>query len=121
MESDMTIPIMAGVLAWLKGKFPNQKPFPAPNNQLQLRLNTQQYEVYFISNADEAFTAAANISQRALLSPALTHHGVIIADSAATAADLQVQSAINSNTTGATTYLGYLTLKEVKKWPPSAP
>jgi hypothetical protein len=117
----MTIPIMAGVLAWLKAKFPNQKPFPAPNNQLQLRLGTQQYEVYFISNADEAFTAAANIAQRALLAPAQTHHGVIIADSPATANDLQVQSAINSNHTGSTTYLGYLTLTQVKKWPPNAP
>src|SRR5262245_34016590 len=113
----MTTPIMAGVLAWLKGKFPSQKPFPAPNSELQLRLGTQQYQIYFITNKDEAFTAAFNISQRALLHPALTQHGVIIADGPKTAADPAVQSAINSNHTGATTYLGYLEFRQVKKWP----
>ena len=117
----MTIPILAGVLAWLKVKFPTVKPFPAPNNRLQVRLGTEQYEIYFISNADDAFTAAANISQRALLHPALTRHGIIIADSPNTTASPQVQSAIASNTTGTTTYLGYLTLTQVKKWPSTAP
>lgn len=117
----MTIPIIAGVVAWLKAKFPTIKPFPAPNNGLQVRLGTEQYEIYFISNADEAFIAAANISQRALLHPATTRHGVIIADSPETAASPQVQSAIESNTGGTTTYLGYLAVTQVKKWPPTAP
>jgi hypothetical protein len=116
------IPIISGVLAWLNVKFPGQKPFPAPNNQLQVRLGTQQYEIYYITNADDAFTAAANIGQRPLLHPATTRHGLIIADSASTAADLQVQSAINSNHSGDTsTYLGYLEFHEVKKWPNTAP
>ena len=117
----MTIPIVAGVVAWLKAKFPTAKPFPAPNHGLQVRLDSRQYEIYFISNADDAFTAAANIGQRALLHPAATRHGVIIADSPETAADPQVQSAIETNTQGATTYLGYLTVTQVKKWPPNAP
>jgi hypothetical protein len=117
----MTIPIIAGVVAWLKAKFPTDKPFPAPNNGLQVRLDTRQYEIYFISNADEAFTAAANIHQRALRYPATTRHGVIIADSPETAASPQVQGAIDANTAGTTTYLGYLTVTQVKKWPPTAP
>jgi hypothetical protein len=117
----MTIPILAGVLAWLNAKFPGQKPFPAPNNELQIRVGSEQYEIYFITNADEALTAAVNIGQRPLLVPSATRHGVLIADSKATANDPNVQSAINSNTTGTTTYLCYLDLKEVKKWPGTAP
>jgi len=117
----MTIPIIAGVLAWLKAKFPPEKPFPAPNNGLQVRLGTRQFEIYFISNDDEAYTAAFNITQQPLLHPATTQHGIIIADSPATAANLKVQEAIEHNTGGATTYLGYLTVHEVKKWPATAP
>jgi hypothetical protein len=117
----MTIPIIAGAVAWLKAKFPNVKPFTAPNNGLQVRLDTKQFQIYFISNADEAFTAAFEINQRALRYPATTRHGIIIADSPETAANPQVQGAIDANTTGTTTYLGYLTVTQVKKWPPNAP
>ena len=115
-------PLIPGVLSWLKGKFPSEKPFPAPNNQLRVRLGTKQFEIYFITSADDAMTAAANIGQQALLHPSTTLHGVMIADSRATAEKPQVQSAINSNHSGDTsTYLGYLEFKEVKKWPNTAP
>jgi hypothetical protein len=113
-------PIISGVVSWLKTKFPTSKAFPAPNDRLGIRLGTDQYEIYFISNADEAFTAAFNISQRPLHPPANRLRGVIIADSAATASDPAVQSAIESNHTG-DTYLGYLELHEVKKWPKTLP
>jgi hypothetical protein len=115
-------PIVAGVVAWLKAKFPASKAFPAPNDRLSVRVGTDQYEIYFVTNADEAFTAAVNIGQQAILHPATSRQGVIIADSAATANDPQVQSAIESNHSGdAATYLGYLELHEVKKWPSTAP
>jgi hypothetical protein len=115
-------PIISGVVSWLKAKLPSAKAFPAPNDGLSVRVGTDQYEIYFITNADEAFTAAFNIGQRPLLHPATTRRGVILADSAATAADPQVQSAIESNHSGdAATYLGYLQLHEVKKWPSTAP
>jgi hypothetical protein len=115
------IPILSGVVSWLKAKFPTEKPFPAPNDELQVRVTARQYEIYYISNKDDAFTAAFNIGQRPLLAPAATRHGVIFAESRALATNLQVQSAINSNYTGDTCYLGYLEFKVVKKWPPSAP
>jgi hypothetical protein len=112
------IPIISGVVAWLGSKFPGQKPFPAPNNQPQIRLGTVQYEIYFITNADDALTATTNISQRPILPPATSRAAVIIADLPATAARPDVQSAINSNfPSGTPVYLGYLELREVKKWP----
>jgi len=112
------IPIVSGIIAWLGGKFPGQKPFPAPNNQLQIRLGTQQYEIYFIASADDALTATTNIVQRPLLPPATSQIGVLIADLPATAARSDVQSTINSNRPGSIpVYLGYLELHEVKKWP----
>jgi hypothetical protein len=115
-------PIISGVMAWLKAKFPSSKAFPAPNDVLRVRLGTDQYEIYFVTNADEAFTAAFNIGQQPILHSATTRKGVIIADSAATASDPQVQSAIESNHSGdVATYLGYLELHEVKKWPSTAP
>jgi hypothetical protein len=114
-------PIISGVVSWLRAKFPSSKAFPAPNDGLSVRLGTDQYEIYFITNADEAFTAASNIGQRPLLAPATTRQGVIIADSVATASDPQVQSAIEHNHSGDATYLAYLELHEVKKWPSTAP
>lgn len=115
-------PIIAGVVAWLKTKFPPKKTFPAPNDELSVRLDADQYQIFFINNADEAYTAATAIGQTPIHSPASIRRGVIIANSAATANDPQVQSAIESNYTGAaSTYLGYLELQEVKKWPKTAP
>jgi hypothetical protein len=114
-------PIISGIVTWLKTKFPTSKAFPAPNNALRIRLDTNQYQLYFITNADEAFTAAVNIAQQPLHAPATAKHGIMIADSAATANSPQVQSAIASNFSAASVYLGYLTLHEVKKWPNTAP
>jgi len=115
------IPMLSGVVSWLRAKFPSQKPFPAPNDELQVRVATRQYEIYYITNKDEAFTAAANLRHRQVLLPATTRHGVIVADSKATASDPQVQSAIASNFTADTCYLGYLEFHQVKKWPSTAP
>lgn len=115
------IPIISGVVNWLKAKRPTAKSFTAPNDDLSVRVGTDQYQVFFISNADEAFTAASMISRLPLYHPATTKHGVIIATSKAVAKDPQVQSAIASNFSAASVYLGYLDIKEVKKWPPSAP
>jgi hypothetical protein len=115
-------PIISSVVTWLTNKFAGSKAFPAPNDELRIRLGTGQYEIYFITNADEAFTAADSIRDKPLHHPATTKHGVIIADSATTANDPGVQSAIESNHSGDTsTYLGYLELHEVKKWPNTAP
>jgi hypothetical protein len=107
-------------VSWLKTKL-GVSAFRAPNDELSVRVGTDQYQIYFVANTQEAFMAASSIGQQPLHAPATTRRGVIIADSAATAADPQVQSAIASNFTAGSVYLGYLELHEVKKWPPNAP
>jgi hypothetical protein len=47
-------PIVAGVVAWLKAKLPASKAFPAPNDRFSVRSGTDQHEIYFVTNADEA-------------------------------------------------------------------
>ena len=113
-------PFISGILSWLKTKFPSATAFPAPNDELIVRVGTRQYQIYFVTNKNEAFTAASRISQEPLRHPATQKVGVIVADSKATAADPQVQSAINSNYSD-TCYLGFLQYREVKKWPSTAP
>jgi hypothetical protein len=115
-------PIIAGVVSWLRTKFPaSGGGFRAPNDELRVTVGQDQYQIYFITNSQEAFVAASNINHQPLHGPATSRRGVIIADSAATANDPHVRSAIESNFSADAVYLGYLELQEVKKWPPSAP
>ncbi len=115
------IPIISAVVNWLKVKRPTAKSFIAPNDDFSVRVASDQYQVFFISNADEAFTAASMISRLPLYHPATTKHGVIIATSKAVANNAEVKAAIEHNFSAASVYLGYLDFKQVKKWPPTAP
>lgn len=114
-------PIVSAVATWLKGKFPTAKGFPAPNNALSIRVTDTQYDVFFIATVDDAMTAASSIRTMQKYPLGAKRVGVIVATSEAIAKDPQIQSAVMSNYQADAVYLGYLTLNEVKKWPPTAP
>jgi hypothetical protein len=114
-------PLVSGIANWLKAKFPSAKGFPAPNNELSIRVLDGQYDVFFISSVDDAMTAAASITRGIKYPQVAKRYGVMVATSAAIANDPQIQSAIASNYSADGVYLGYLELHQVKKWPPTAP
>lgn len=114
-------PLVSAVVTWLKGKFSTATPFPAPNNALSVRVNDTQYDIFFIGTVDDAMTAARSIRGMHAYPMGPKRVGVLVASSAAVANDPQIQSAVMSNYAADAVYLGFLTMKEVKKWPPTAP
>jgi hypothetical protein len=114
-------PLISAVAAWLKEKLPTAKAFPAPNNALSVRVGDSQYDIFFIGTVDEAMTAASSIKNMLKYPLGQKRVGVLVATSAAVANDQQIQSAVMSNYSADAVYLGYLTMQEVKKWPPTAP
>jgi hypothetical protein len=114
-------PFLSGVITWLHSKFPTAKPFPAPNNALSVRVNDTQYDMFFIGTVDDAMTAAASVRNMIKYPAVQKRVGVLVASSETVAQDPQIQSAVMSNYQADAVYLGYLTMTEVKKWPPSAP
>jgi len=114
-------PFVSAIATWLKGKFPTATAFQAPNDALSIRVNDTQYDIFFIGTVNDAMTAASSIRNMLKYPLAQKRVGVLVATSAAIANDPQIQSAVMSNYSADAVYLGYLTMQEVKKWPPTAP
>ena len=114
-------PFVSAIVTWLKGKFPAAPAYPAPNNALSVRVADTQYDLFFIGTPHDALTAAASIRNGTHYPMGAKRVGVLVAVNAQVANDPNIQSTIMSNYVGDAVYLGYLTMTQVKKWPPSAP